>query len=59
MSALSDAYERRYPGTGVGENQAEEREQREQMKDERREGRRTMRTRGIVVPTLPWKRNED
>lgn len=53
-SRLADEYERRYPGTGVGEAQAAERMERIRFKEERQTGIRTGRNRGIVVPALPW-----
>lgn len=51
-------YERLYPGAAGSDAQAEERMQRLAHKAERREHRRTGRTRGIVVPRLPWKEGE-
>jgi hypothetical protein len=53
-SRLAREYERRYPGTGVGEAQAAERMERIQFKQDGAEHRRTGRTRGIIVPALPW-----
>lgn len=59
MSAKSEQYERRFPGTGVGEAQAEERQERAEFKEESRTLRRTGRNRGIIVPELPWLRGEE
>lgn len=52
------AYERLYPDTGIPEAQKEERMERLTFKDERQSLRRTSRTRGIVVPELPWLRDK-
>lgn len=52
------AYERLYPGTGIPEAQKEERMERLTFTDERQSLRRTSRTRGIVVPELPWLRDK-
>jgi hypothetical protein len=54
MSSLADRYERIYPDTGLPEAQKEDRMQRLDFKSERHSLRRTGRTRGIVVPPLPW-----
>lgn len=54
VSRLADAYERRYPGTGVSEAQAAERMDRITFKEDAAQHRRTGRTRGIIVPALPW-----
>jgi len=51
----ADRYERLYPDVGISDAQKEERMQRMDFKQERREHRRTGRTRGIVIPALPWK----
>lgn len=56
---LAAAYERLYPDTGIPEAQKEERMERLVFKDEARSLRRTSRTRGIVVPELPWLRDTD
>jgi len=55
MSALADRYEKRYPETGVPEAQKEERMERLLFSEERQSLRRISRTRGIVVPALPWR----
>ena len=52
---LAREYERRYPETGIPEAQKAERMERLAFKEERRSLRRSGRTRGIVVPALPWK----
>lgn len=59
MSALADQYEKRFPETGIPEAQKEERMERMLFKDDRRSLRRTMRSNGIVVPRLPWVKDED
>lgn len=51
---LAAAYERRFPETGIPEAQKQEREERLRFREERQALRRTNRTRGIVVPDLPW-----
>lgn len=56
MSALAEQYEKRYPETGIPEAQKEERMERILFKDEARSLRRTGRTRGIIVPELPWQK---
>lgn len=53
MSRLADRYEKRYPETGCGEAQKEERMERLDFKGEVQAGRRTTRNRGIIVPRLP------
>lgn len=58
-SAKARRYERLYPGTGIPEAQKEERMEREDLKRDRREHRRTNRSRGIIVPGLPWLEKED
>lgn len=57
-SKLAQRYERLYPGTGCPEGQKEERMQRIDFDRERAERRRTGRSRGIVVPELPWLRKD-
>lgn len=53
----TDRYEARCPETGIGADQAAERQQRADLKDRvRARGRRN--TASIVVPRLPW-REED
>lgn len=53
-SAKARRYERVAPQTGISEAQAEERMDRRDFKEERRTHRRTGRNRGIIVPALPW-----
>jgi hypothetical protein len=57
MSATAKAreYERRFPGAVADESQRAERMERLELREERRAHRRTGRTRGIVVPVLPWR----
>lgn len=50
---LAERYERMYPETGIPDAQKQERMERILFKQEAREGRRTARTRGVVVPALP------
>lgn len=56
-SSPADRYERMYPDTGIPDAQKQERQERIDFKQERREGRRTGRSRGVVIPALPWKEN--
>jgi hypothetical protein len=51
-------YEALYPETGVSKEQAAERMDRIDHKAEKAAHVRTGRTRGIVVPSLPWKEQE-
>ncbi len=54
----ADRYEARCPETGIGESQAAERQQRTDVKDRvRARGRRN--TASIIVPRLPWLKEED
>lgn len=53
---LAGEYEKRYPGATADTAQKEERMERILHKEERSTLRRTNRTRGIVVPALPWQR---
>ena len=55
MSALAEQYEKRHPETGIPEAQKEERMERLLFKEEHQSLQRTQRTRGIVVPQLPWR----
>lgn len=59
MDARAEAYERRYPETGVSEAQAIEREERLRFKERRASGHVTGRTRAFVMPELPWLRREE
>ena len=59
MSALAEQYEKRHPETGIPEAQKEERMERLMFKEERQSLQRTQRTRGIVVPHLPWTVNDE
>ncbi|MCR4340778.1 MAG: hypothetical protein NUW01_12930 [Gemmatimonadaceae bacterium] len=54
--ALITEYERRYPDTGISDAQKQERMERLAFKEEGESRRRTGRTRGIVVPALPWRK---
>ena len=58
-SRLADAYNRSYPGTGVSEAQAAERQERIEFKRDAALGRRTSRSRGVVIPALPWKNDDE
>lgn len=49
MHKKAEAYERRYPGTGVPEAQAIERMERIERKE-----REQRRSRFVTVPELPW-----
>ena len=50
-------YERRFPGTGVTEAQAAERQERLDRRERMASGGR--RTRFVSVPELPWNRKGD
>lgn len=52
--ANAESYDRLYPDTGLPEAQKQERMERKVHKAERAQHHRTGRTRGIVVPRLPW-----
>jgi len=54
MPSLAERYERLYPETGCSEAQKQERMERLDFKAESQSLRRTTRTRGIIVPALPW-----
>jgi hypothetical protein len=56
VADLAAAYERRYPDTGVGAAQAQERQERLAFREERESLRRTSRNRGIVIPADAWER---
>lgn len=55
---LAAEYEIRYPETGCSDAQKEERMQRLLFKEERQSLRRTGRNRGIVVPELPYRKEQ-
>lgn len=55
----AEQYEQRYPETGIGEAQKEERMQRLEFNEERQALRRTTRNRGITVPRLPASMERD
>ncbi|MDP3937553.1 MAG: hypothetical protein Q8R92_05380 [Deltaproteobacteria bacterium] len=56
---LAREYERRWPGTGIPDAQKQERMERRLFYGEQSSLRRTGRTRGIVIPELPWERKEN
>ena len=58
-SELAREYERRYPGAVGDEAQRAERMERLAFKEDAQSHHRTGRTRGIVIPRLPWWREED
>lgn len=58
-SRAVEEYRRRFPETGVPAAQEQERAERLAFKQERRSLRRTGRTRGVVVPDLPWHRDKE
>ncbi len=51
-------YEKRYPGTGISEAQAAERQERLDLKARRRNGGR-IGHRYVLVPELPWHRETE
>jgi DNA primase len=57
-SPLAQRYEKAYPDTGCSEAQKEERQERIDFRKEAGALRRTSRTRGIVVPALPWHKED-
>lgn len=59
MSNLADRYEKRFPGTGCSEAQKEERMERIDFRNEAGSLQRTSRTRGVVIPRIPWHEDED
>lgn len=48
-------YERLYPGAVADEAQRAERQDRLSFREERQAGRRRARTKGILIPDLPWR----
>jgi|GEM_PF-2049181 len=54
-AARAAEYEKRYPGAIDDESQRAERMERLAFTEERQALRRTTRSRGIVVPALPWR----
>ena len=55
---LAGEYEKRYPETGIPDAQKQERMERVLFREERDSLRRTGRNRGIIVPALPWRKEE-
>ncbi len=53
-STLARAYDARVPGVEIPDAQKAERQERVEFRTERAQLRRTGRTRGIIVPRLPW-----
>lgn len=49
-------YDSQHPGVEIPAAQKEERQERREFHGERASLRRTGRTRGVVVPTLPWEK---
>lgn len=58
-AARAAKYERLYPGAAADEGQRAERWDRLAFKEERKTGRRTGRNRGVVIPDLPYRKQED
>jgi hypothetical protein len=58
MADLASRYDALTPGVDIPTAQKEERQERREFKSERASLRRTSRTRGIVIPELPWQRKE-
>ena len=56
---LAGEYEKRYPETGIPDAQKQERMERLIFKEERALHRRSGRTRGIIVPALLWRKEEE
>jgi hypothetical protein len=59
MPSEAERYEQRFPQTGVGESQAQERMQRLDFREEVQTHRRTTRNRGIVVPDCKFFRDQE
>ena len=55
---LAGEYEKKYPETGIPDAQKQERMERVLFREERDSLRRTGRNRGIIVPALPWRKEE-
>lgn len=58
-AARAAQYERLYPGAASDEGQRAERMDRLAFKEERQSHRRTGRQRGVLIPALPWRDEED
>lgn len=58
MSKATERYDALYPEVGIGDAQKQERGERLAFKEDRALHRRTTRTKGVVVPSLPWKKEE-
>jgi len=54
MTEKADKYEKRYPGTGIGESQKHERQDRIEFKERKAGTGRTSGTRYVGVPDMPW-----
>lgn len=58
-AARAKEYERLYPGACADESQRAERWDRMTFREERQDHRRTGRSRGVVIPRLPWVEEDD
>jgi len=54
MTKKSDAYEKKYPGTGISEAQKHERMERLEFKERKAGTGRTSGSRFVSVPDMPW-----
>lgn len=54
----AQAYERLYPGAVADEGQRAERMERISFREERDAHHRTGRQRGVVIPALPWRKED-
>jgi hypothetical protein len=54
MTKKADAYEKKYPGTGISEAQKHERMERLEFKERKTGTGRTSGSRFVSVPDMPW-----
>lgn len=59
MSDLARRYDAEHPGVGISTAQKEERQERREFHRERSSLRRTGRTRGVLIPALPWEKEQN
>ena len=58
MSKKADAYERKYPNTGISEAQKEARQHKIEWKEHKAGTGKTSGSRFVSVPDLPWLHKE-
>ncbi len=59
MNKKAEAYEKKYPGTGITEAQKIERQDRIEFKERKAGTGRTSGSRFVSVPELPWLKKKD